>query len=161
MGTKGFLLLNELKQKFMTRWECCDLGETTEFLGMYISHDRKNWKIFIDQCKYLKKVLACFNVMTNPTYTLLPSEFNFKPNEKQCNPKFCQKYQQLVGFLMYLMIGLRPDIGFAVVNRWQTLSNNHYQVGLHLYRYLLVTCKYWLVYNRSSNESLVAYSDSD
>jgi len=42
MGTKGSLLLNELKQKFMARWECCDLGETTEFLDMHISHDCKN-----------------------------------------------------------------------------------------------------------------------
>jgi len=93
MGTKGSLLLNELKQKFMARWECCDLGETTEFLGMHISCDRKNQKIFIDQCKYLEKMLAHFNVVTNPTYTPLPSEFSFKPNEKQCDPKFCQKYQ--------------------------------------------------------------------
>ena len=42
MGTKGSLLLNELKQKFMTRQECRDLGETTEFLGMHISHNCKN-----------------------------------------------------------------------------------------------------------------------
>jgi len=58
ISTKGFLLLNELKQKFMARWECLDLGETTEFLDMHISHDRKNRKIFIDQYEYLKKVLA-------------------------------------------------------------------------------------------------------
>jgi len=88
MGTKGSLLLNELKQKFMARWECRDLGETTEFLGMDISHDRKNRKIFIDQCEYLEKVLVRFNVVTNPTHTPLPSEFSFKPNEKQCDPKF-------------------------------------------------------------------------
>jgi len=42
ISTKGSLLLNELKQKFMARWECHDLGETTEFLGMHISHDCKN-----------------------------------------------------------------------------------------------------------------------
>jgi len=42
MGTKGSLLLNELKQKFMVRWKCRDLGETIEFLGMHISHDHKN-----------------------------------------------------------------------------------------------------------------------
>ena len=115
MGTKGSLLLNELKQKFMARWECRDLGETTEFLGMHISRDRKNQKIFIDQCEYLEKVLARFDVATNPTHTPLPSEFSFKPSEKQCDPKFRQKYQQLVGSLMYLMIGSRPDICFAVV----------------------------------------------
>jgi len=148
----------------MTRWKCHDLGETTEFLGMHISCDRKNWKIFIDQCEYLEKVLEYFNVVTNPTYTLLPSEFSFKPNEKQCDPKFCQKYQQLVGSLMYLMIGSRPDIGFTVVKLSQQIanpSNNYYQVGLHLYRYLFATRRYWLVYNGLSNKSLVAYSDSD
>ena len=123
MGTKGSLLLNELKQKFMARWECRDLGETTEFLGMHISCDRKNQKIFIDQYEYLEKVLACFDVVTNPTHTPLPSEFSFKPNEKQCDPKFCQKYQQLVGSLIYLMIGSRPDIGFAVVKLAQQMAN--------------------------------------
>ena len=88
MGTKDSLLLNELKQKFMARQEYHDLGETIEFLGIHISHDCKNQKILIDQCEYLEKVLACFNVATNPTHTLLPSEFSFKPNKKQCDPKF-------------------------------------------------------------------------
>jgi len=65
---------------------------------------------------------------------------------------------------MYLMIGSRPDIGFAVVKLAQQMansSNDHYQVGLHLCRYLLATRRYQLVYNGLSNELLVAYSDSD
>jgi len=86
MGTRGSLLLNELKQKFMARWKY----KTTEFLGMHISYDHKNQKIFIDQCEYLEKVLVYFNVVTNPT--LLLSEFSFKLNEKQYDPKFRQKY---------------------------------------------------------------------
>jgi len=92
IDTKGFLLLNELKQKFIARWKCHDLGETIEFLDMYVSCNHKNQKIFIDQYKYLEKVLAYFNVMTNHTHTPLPFEFSFKPNEKQCNSKFYQKY---------------------------------------------------------------------
>jgi len=82
MDTRGSLLLKELKQKFMARWECRDLGETTEFLGMHISYNHKSRKILIDQCEYLKKVLAHFNVATNPTHTPLPFEFTFKPNKK-------------------------------------------------------------------------------
>ena len=65
---------------------------------------------------------------------------------------------------MYLMIGSRPDIGFAVVKLAQQMANpfnDHYQVGLHLCRYLLATRRYWLVYNGLGNESLVVYSDSD
>ena len=65
---------------------------------------------------------------------------------------------------MKFVTGSRPDIGFTVVKLAQQManpSNDHYRVGLHLCRYLLVTHRYWLVYNRLSNESLVAYSDSD
>ena len=39
--------------------------------------------------------------------------------------------------------------------------NKHYQAGLHLYKYLLNTCKYQIVYNGLSNKLVVAYSDSD
>ena len=70
----------------------------------------------------------------------------------------------MVESLMYLMIGSCPDIGFAVVKLAQQMansSNEHYQAGLHLCRYLLNTCKYQIVYDRLSNESIVTHSDSD
>ena len=65
---------------------------------------------------------------------------------------------------MYLMISSRLDISFTVVKLAQQMtnpSNDHYRVGLHLYRYLLATHRYQLVYNRLSYELLVVYSDSD
>ena len=39
MGTKGSLFLTKLKQKFMARWECHDLGETAEFLSQWWHRD--------------------------------------------------------------------------------------------------------------------------
>ena len=75
------------------KWECCDFGKTKEFFGIHTSHNCKNWKIFINQSKDLNKVLAYFNVAINPTSTPLPLDYMFEPNDKQCNPSFCQKYQ--------------------------------------------------------------------
>jgi len=69
----------------------------------------------------------------------------FKPNNKQCDPNFHQKYQQIVGSLIYLMIGSHPGMGFAVVKLAQqmaNLSNKHYQAELYLCKYLLNTYKY-------------------
>ena len=40
----------------MIKWECYDLRETKEFLGIYINCNYKNQKIFIDQFEYLNKV---------------------------------------------------------------------------------------------------------
>jgi len=58
MGSKDSLLLLELKQKFITKWKCCNLGETKNFLGMCINCNYKDQKIFIDQSEYLNKVLV-------------------------------------------------------------------------------------------------------
>ena len=57
ISSKDFLLLSELKQKFMIKWECHNLEETKEFFRMYISYNCKNQKIFIDQSKYLNNIL--------------------------------------------------------------------------------------------------------
>jgi len=69
----------------------------------------------------------------------------------------------MVESLMYLMIGSYLDIGFAVVKLTQqmaNLSNEQDWAGLHFCRYLLNTCKDQIVYDRLSNESVVA-SDLD
>ena len=42
MSSKDSLLPLELKQKFMMKWKCHDLGETKEFLGMCINHNHKD-----------------------------------------------------------------------------------------------------------------------
>jgi len=43
----------------------------------------------------------------------------------------------------------------------EIFSNEHYQAELHFCRYLLNTCKYWIVYDRPSNKSFVVHSNSD
>ena len=48
-------LNQQLKEAFMKKWECQDLGKITEFLGMKIS--RSGSKIQLDQCTYLKTIL--------------------------------------------------------------------------------------------------------
>ena len=52
----------------------------------------KNQKIFVDQSKYLNKVLAYFNIAINLTSTPLLLGYMFKPNNKQYDPNFHQKY---------------------------------------------------------------------
>jgi len=49
------LLVQELKNKFMQRWEVRDLGDVTEFLRMRII--KVGRMINIDQCNYLETVL--------------------------------------------------------------------------------------------------------
>ena len=65
---------------------------------------------------------------------------------------------------MYLIIGLYLDIRFTIVKLVQQManpSNKYYWAGLHLYKYLLNTCKYSIVYDGLSNKSVVVHSNSD
>ena len=55
---------------------------------MYINCNYKDQKIFVDKSEYSNKVLAQFNVVTNPTSTLLLLGYMFKPNNKQYDSNF-------------------------------------------------------------------------
>jgi len=58
---------------------------------MHISHNYKNQKIFVDQSEHLSKVIACFNIATNPTSTPLLLDCILEPNDKQYDINFYQE----------------------------------------------------------------------
>jgi hypothetical protein len=156
-------LVNKLKSDFMHKWECHNLGNVKEFLCMHIV--RKNSSIYLDQTVYLSKVLQCFG-QTNAKYanTPLPEGYHPSPNEGTMDPKLRTQYQQIIGSLMYIMLGTRPDVAYAVTKMVQHAANpsqDHLDRALHICRYLAGTSNYALVYNGKSNKGLIACTDSD
>ena len=71
-------LLNKIKAKFMSKWECKDLGNLFEFLWMKIAWH--NQCIYIDQADYLKKILLCFQ-MQNVHYAPIPLLTGYHPQK--------------------------------------------------------------------------------
>ena len=108
-------LVQELKEKFMKRWECQDLGDVTKFLCMKVHRDGS--KINLDQCAYLETVLErCGMQNCKSAAAPLPAGYMPEPmsQETAINPELQRHYQMVFGSLLYLMIGTRPDIMFAV-----------------------------------------------
>lgn len=77
-------------------------------------------------------------------------------------------YMNAVGALMYLAIGTRPDIAYAVGKLAQYNSNpghGHWQAVKHVFRYLKGTMDLKLTYrsegNPHSSHPFVTYSDAD
>src|SRR5260370_18972033 len=99
----------------MQRWECRDLGDTTEFLHMKVH--REGGKISIDQCAYLETVLErcgmqnCKSAKTPLLARYMPEPVSL---ETVISPELRSRYQMVIGSLLYLMPGMRPDIAFAV-----------------------------------------------
>jgi Reverse transcriptase (RNA-dependent DNA polymerase) len=64
------------KQEFMDKWECCDLGETKEFLHMSIKWNKN--MVFLNQTAYLDKVLKHFQ-MSNAKAVQTPLSEDYSP----------------------------------------------------------------------------------
>jgi hypothetical protein len=158
-------LVQELKQKFMQRWECRDLGDVTEFLRMRVHKDSS--KVKLDQCAYLETVLErCGMQNCKTAATPLPAGYMPEPVslETVIDPELRSRYQMVIGSLLYLMLGSRPDIAFAVTKLAQFAarpSEEHFSKALYICRYLRGTSKYCLTYDGTSGEGLVACTDSD
>jgi Reverse transcriptase (RNA-dependent DNA polymerase) len=152
-----------VKEEFMKKLECRDLGEAKEFLHMHIQH--KIGKIYLDQTAYLQTVLQCFKLQnTNPVHTLLPKGYQPSPNMSPTDPSLCSQFQQVIGLLLYIMLGTCPDIAFAVTKLSQHATNpseDHLSRALYICHYLLGTLDYALVYDGPSNSGLEAYANSD
>ena len=152
-------LLVSKKRAFMERWDCRDLGECKEFLRMRIT--RKTNRILLDQCSYLEKVVERFG-MKNAKFaqTPLPAGYTPKENKLAVNATLRTEYQQVIGSLLYIMLGTRPDIAFAVTKMAQFAANpskEHLDKAKYIVRYLASTPKYALVLDGASNKGLIAY----
>ena len=119
---------------------------------------QKNGKIYLDQTAYLQKVIECFNLKNvKPALTPLPVKEN-------ASATLHSKYQQVIGSLLYIMLGTQPDIAFAVTKLSQFASNptkEHLEKVLYICHYLLGMPNYALVYDGPGNGGLLAYADSD
>ena len=122
-------------------------------------------KIFVDQTNYLHKVVECFG-MSNAWGAQIPLPGNTVPIESkgQADPDFKQKYQSIIGSLLYIMLGTRPDICYAVTKLVQFAanpSNEHMKSANNICRYLNSTSDYALVFDGSTDAGLIAFTDSD
>jgi hypothetical protein len=156
-------LTHSVKDMVMKKWDCRNLGESGEFIG--ITFTRCDSKIYLDQRDYLEKVIErCGMQNAKSAPTPLPAGYVPVPNNGPVDPELRGKYQMVIGSLMFLMLGTCADIAFAVTKLAQYTANpskDHYNKALYIIRYLIGTCKYCLVYDGNTQYGLLAYTDSD
>src|SRR5260221_8145031 len=98
------------------------------------------------------------------TRTPLPQGYKPLPNKNLVDPALRLKFQSIIESLLYIMLGTRPDIAYAVTVMSQFAVNpsrEHLDKALYICRYLACTPEYSLVYEGQSNQGLIAYTDSD
>ena len=155
----------QLKRALKKQYKMTDLGPVQRFLGLRITRDCSVQTIDIDQEEYIQSVLEHFNMADcKPASTPLPSGAVLVATEQPASDSFCQRYQSLIGSLLYATLGTRPDIDFAVTRLSKYNANPsdaHWNYAKYVLRYLQGTKNYRLRYYGASNDGLLSYSDSD
>lgn len=143
-------------------FDCKDLGDTKYILGLEIII--KSSGIRISQQGYSKKILERFG-FTNAHIISTPLDPNvtlFKGTEEECLENI-KEYQAIVGSLMYLFIGSRPDLAYTVtlLSQFSSCPNNlHLQAAKRTLRYLAGTAEWDLFYPSNTSEYLEVYADA-
>jgi hypothetical protein len=155
-----------LKSCLHKRYEITDLGEISSYLGMRITRDRSKKRLQIDQAGYIKDVIDRFGMTdANPHNTPLPAgaDVHLIRNTEEASQDDVKLYQSLIGSLLYVQIGTRPDISFAVSRLAQYAANpstHHICLEKYVLSYLLGTINTRLCYDGKNGEGLHSYSDS-
>ncbi|KAJ5152438.1 hypothetical protein N7492_009718 [Penicillium capsulatum] len=86
---------------------------------------------------------------------------NHRPDEEPPDEEAKARYATAIGSLMYLMVGTRPDIAFALgmLSRFTSQPQSHHQVALQrLLRYVKATQSHRITYHSGQ---LIGYTDAD
>lgn len=152
-----------IKGKFSERFCMKDMGKVKNYLGINIDYDYKNYKMFLSQKNYIESLGNKYKLENAKLYNT-PMEVDLKLDlaEKTENDL---KYRNLIGELMYISSGTRPDISYSVnyLSRFQNCYNEtHFKYAMRILKYVYLTKDLRLMYKKNDNVSVVdCFVDSD
>ena len=157
--------IKKIKRSLRNRFQMTDLGPCSYYLGMSIRRDRQNRILYLSQEAYIHKVIHQFG-MDDCTPVSTPIETSPLPENR---PEYTYpsgqriEYQRIVGSLMYIMLGTRGDIAYAVSMASRYLANpgpQHMKLARRILRYLKGTRALRLAY-KGHLQMLKGFTDAD
>ena len=164
------VLVNNFIEYLPKVFKMSSAGEADFFLGMRIERLADEQVLCLDQYAFIKTLLDQFKVPEDssaptplsPQEDLVPS----KTPISEVNPVTQSKYQSVIGSLMYLMLGTRPDLAYAVgkLARFSTNpSPAHFNAADRVLWYINGTKDLYLDFDPGTNKgvSIDAFTNAD
>lgn len=156
--------IERLKCLLQKEFDMTNLGNNNKFTYLGINITKSDNKITLDQKDYLKDILKLYK-MENCNTVATPIEKGLELPRKLCqNKELEKKCRELLGRLMYTMLGTRPDICFALsyLSRFQVYASLELWKALkRILRYIKGTLDYKLNYEAGQDTPLLGYTDAD
>lgn len=155
-------VINEVISKLSSEFKMKNLGVPRQYMGLNINVGQSEGVITINQTDYINKVINKFKMNEcNPIST--PMEPGLKLEEVK-DEQLADQYRNIIGSLMYLMLGTRPDICFAIgyLSRFQDkATTTHLKSLKRVLRYLKGTADFALTYRKTDAPLITGYVDAD
>ncbi|KAI2767295.1 hypothetical protein CBS147339_9477 [Penicillium roqueforti] len=157
--------IKRIKRSLRNRFQMTDLGPCSYYLGVSIQRDRQNRRLLLSQEAYIDNIAHQFGI-DNCAPVSTPIETSPLPENSPdytCSPDQRTSYQRIVGSLMYIMLGTRGDIAYAVSVASRSLSNpgpQHMKLARRILRYLKGTKNLRLTY-QGQLQTLRGFTDAD
>ena len=158
--------LRALKEALKRSFPMKELGEVQTYLGMEVTRNRAKRELYLSQKRYITDLLHRFGqteCKEHPTPLAVNHNLGL-PTESEVAAPGHERYAELLGGIMYLMVCTRPDIAHAVsvLSRFIGTDRHgpqHWTAALRLLGYLKGTARHKLVLG-GFNTCLEGHSDS-
>ncbi len=138
-------------------------------VGLNIEHDRENQIMKISQQQYTEKILKKFRMQDSiPVATPMVIGANLRrpkepPTYEEQEEMKQIPYRQAIGSLLYLSMGTRPDIAYAVAKMAQfchCYRPVHWKAVQRIFKYLKGTASHGLIFESREHLNLEAWVDA-
>jgi len=152
----------KIKDALHKRFEMKDLGEAKVILGLEIRRDKALGTLKLSQGKYAAQSLEKVGMAEcNPIGTPLEVGLQLVKADESDD---ALPYREAVGSLMYLMVGTRPDLAFAVGKTSRFVScygKEHWAAIKRVLRYVKGSMDKGLVFDKNSSCVLPGFTDAE
>ena len=149
-----------------SEFDCKDLGDVRYILGLEVNYTDQG--IELSQCGYIEKILLKYGMIDcNPVSIPLGPDTSLRRAEPGTEISNINEYQSMMGSLMYVVIGTRPDLAHTatVLSQFSSSPNQiHFQAAKRILRYVKGTVNWKLLYPKADGNDtgmdLTCYSDA-
>ena len=175
LASNTMATLNALKASLAREYDTKDLDEVETIIGWQIHRDHAAGTLKIDQSAFVRD-LVLEEGLTDCNANVIPMKAGSAidmSDPEDYEEVDLHTYQRLIGKLMYLSCGTRPDIAFAVGQLSRHNADprkGHLRAAKRVVRYLKGTIEMGLTFGQESGErpprdplpyGLVGYADSN
>ena len=159
------------KEQMKTIWKISSSGEARYCVGIAITRDRETHSVSLSQTALIDKIITQFGQQDSyPANSPMDPGLKLRRPDKKSitsedRDRFAKlPYRSLVGCLIYLSVGTRPDISYSVQQLSQFLdcySYSHWNAAIRVVRYLKGTRTLRLRLGGTEPVKLAGFTDSD